>query len=163
MSSASYASTQHLHSANMAPGLTWIERGPDGRPYFVRRKPKLPSARELLSNALAPLRESSPLFSRSFQRGHHVMPGPLNTPLYLPPIPAPTFPTATTLCNDQPLSKEAARAMNHVMNDHHQPGNREFNRDTPRSLLMPQPQSYSLPPPTLFPAPPQNFSRNTSK
>jgi hypothetical protein len=125
----------------MAPPVTWIERGPDGRPYFVRKKSKLPSARELLADAFAPLRKSSSPFSRAHRRYHHIVPAPWNTPLYLPasPLPPANFATTLPLPNNLPSFGTNGIAMDH-----------------PRGILKPQPQHYAVPHPTMYPAPPQH-------
>ncbi|KIX98914.1 uncharacterized protein Z520_05375 [Fonsecaea multimorphosa CBS 102226] len=74
----------------MSRRSTWIERGPDGRPYFVRKKSDTPSAKELFSLEL--LRQSARSFfsSRDSRQNHHVQcvtttDGPLA-------LPAPTSP-----------------------------------------------------------------------
>ena len=67
----------------MQPGTTWVERGADGRPYFVRKKLKLPSTRTLLADALAPRRRSLSLL-RYLKRDFLTMPAPLSTPHSLP-------------------------------------------------------------------------------
>ena len=66
----------------MEPGTTWVERGADGRPYFVRKKLKLPSTTSLLADAFAPRRRSLSLF-RYPRRDYHVMPAPVSTLLSL--------------------------------------------------------------------------------
>ncbi|KAK6383907.1 hypothetical protein LTS17_003199 [Exophiala oligosperma] len=45
----------------------WIERGPDGRPYFVRSKERLPSTRQLLAEVLFPRRARSLFVRQSHQ------------------------------------------------------------------------------------------------
>jgi hypothetical protein len=71
----------------MEPGTTWVERGPDGRPYFVRKKLKLPSTRSLLADALTTKRRSLSLF-RYPGKDFLTMPAPVSTPL--------SFPASTT-------------------------------------------------------------------
>jgi hypothetical protein len=71
----------------MEPGTTWVERGPDGRLYFVRKKLKLPSTRSLLADALAPKRRLL-LLIRYPGKDLHTMSAPVSTPL--------SFPTPTT-------------------------------------------------------------------
>ena len=66
----------------MEPGTTWVERGADGRPYFVRKKLKLPSTRSFLTDALAPRRRSFSLF-RYPKKDFLVMPAPVSTHLSL--------------------------------------------------------------------------------
>lgn len=67
----------------MEPGTTWVERGSDGRPYFVRKKLKLPSTRSLLADALAPKRRSLSLF-RHPKKDFLTTSGPVSTPLSFP-------------------------------------------------------------------------------
>ena len=67
----------------MEPGTTWVERGPDGRPYFVRKKLKLPSTRSLLADALAPKLRSLSLF-RYPGKDFITMSAPASTPLSFP-------------------------------------------------------------------------------
>ena len=76
----------------MEPGTTWVERGADGRPYFVRKKLRLPSTTSLLADAFAPRRRSLSLF-RYPRRDFHVMPAPVSNPL---PLPAPEKEEAIT-------------------------------------------------------------------
>jgi hypothetical protein len=76
----------------MEPGTTWVERGADGRPYFVRKKLKLPSTRSLLAEALAPRRRSHSLF-RYPRKDFLTMPAPVSTPFSLP---APTTESSTS-------------------------------------------------------------------
>jgi hypothetical protein len=132
----------------MTPGSTWIERGSDGRPYFVRKKSKLPSTRELLSNAFAPLRKASSPFPRSYQRDHYMQPASLNNPLYLPaPLPAPsTFPPyqPTQINVHQP--QPAATMYHNLQSDQQQNGKNENN---PRGILKPTPPAYAVPFPAM--------------
>jgi hypothetical protein len=67
----------------MEPGTTWVERGPGGRPYFVRKKLKLPSTRSLLADALAPKRRLLSLF-RYPGKDFLTMSAPVSTPLSFP-------------------------------------------------------------------------------
>ena len=76
----------------MEPGTTWVERGADGRPYFVRKKLKLPSTRSLLADALAPQRRSHSLF-RYPRRDFLTMPAPVSKP---PSLHAPTIESSTS-------------------------------------------------------------------
>ena len=69
----------------MEPGTTWVERGPDGRPYFVRKKLKLPSARSLLVDALTPKRRSLSLF-RYPRKDFLTLSVPASTPLSFPAL-----------------------------------------------------------------------------
>jgi hypothetical protein len=71
----------------MEPGTTWVERGSDGHPYFVRKKLKLPSTRSLLADALAPKRRPLSLF-RHPGKDFLTTSAPMSTPL--------SFPTRTT-------------------------------------------------------------------
>jgi hypothetical protein len=76
----------------MEPGTTWVERDADGRPYFVRKKLRLPSARSLLADALAPKRRSRFLF-RYPRRDFLTMSAPVSKHLSLP---APTTESSTS-------------------------------------------------------------------
>lgn len=67
----------------MKPGTTWVERDAGGRPYFVRKKLKLPSTRSLLADALAPKRRSRSLF-RYPKRDFLTMPAPVSNHPSLP-------------------------------------------------------------------------------
>ena len=135
---------------------TWIEKGPDGRPFFVRKKTKLPSTRQLLSDAFAPLRKPSLPFSRSYQRDHYIFPVPMSTPLYLsaPPIP----PAATSnphLPQHPPAPTNSPTSAN--MNPYYpqsQQQNGKNSENNPRGILKPAPQSYPAPSPGMYPAPP---------
>ena len=140
----------------MAPG--WIEFGSDRRPYYVRKKTRIPSARELLSGALAPLRKNSSPFSRAYRRDHHFFPAPSNTPLYLPAphVPPATFTAGPTHPNNKPPSGWNARAMGYTQQSDRKNGSRESDNDGPPGILKPQPQTYPVPHPTMYPAPPQN-------
>ena len=149
----------------MSSPVTWIERGSDGRPYYVRKKSKLPSARTLLIDAFAPLRRSSFPFSRSYRRDHHVVPAPLNTPLYLPapPLPPAAFIPALPPNTQPPFGH--AGVMHPAQYDHqyaphftnHQRSSKDSDSDTPRGILKPQPASYPVPHPTMYPGPPPNI------
>jgi hypothetical protein len=150
----------------MAPGPTWIERGADGRPYFVRKKSKVPSARELLSDALGPLKKRSSPFSRAFHRDHLIVPAPFTTvtptPLYLPAPPLPPASSTPDLPpnNGKPPSGPNAAAMdpaayNNLLRSQglqfQQPG-----INPPRGILKPpQPPTYPVPDPMMYPNPPQ--------
>ena len=144
----------------MTPGSTWIERGADGRPYYVKKKSKLPSARELLSDALAPLRKSSSPFSRAYQRDHHIVPAPSNAPLYLtaPNQPPSNF-TATPNIppHIRPSSRTGATIMDYTQYPHFSHGSRDSDSDNPRGILKPRPQTYPVPHPHMYPVPPQNI------
>lgn len=61
-----------LHFCTMSPRSTWIERGPDGRPYTVKEKSKEPSALQLLSQALFPRSAHSQVVSRDSRHCQHV-------------------------------------------------------------------------------------------
>src|SRR2546421_6081869 len=76
----------------MEPGTTWVERGADGRPYFVRKKLKLPSTRSLLAAALVPQRRSRSLF-RYPRRDFLTMSAPVSKP---PSLTAPTTEPSTS-------------------------------------------------------------------
>ena len=83
----------------MEPGTTWVERGSDGRPYFVRKKLKLPSTRSLLADALAPKRRSLSLF-RHPGKNFLTTSAPVSTPL--------SFPARTT---ESSISRSTTPAM----------------------------------------------------
>src|SRR5437660_3985416 len=83
----------------MAPGTTWVERGSDGRLYFVRKKLKLPSTSSLLADALAPKRRSLSLF-RHPGKDFRTIPAPVRPP--------PSFPARTTKFS---ISRSAAPIM----------------------------------------------------
>jgi len=44
-------------------GSTWVERGPDGRAYYVKRKPELPSVRQTIAEAIHDIRQRNPFFN----------------------------------------------------------------------------------------------------
>lgn len=44
-------------------GSTWVERGPDGRAYYVKRKPELPSIRRTIAEAIHDIRQRNPFFN----------------------------------------------------------------------------------------------------
>ena len=143
----------------MTPNVTWVEKGSDGRHYYVRKKSKTPSARELLSDIFAPLRKSSSPFSRAYQRDHHIVPATYNTPLYLPapPIPPAAWPPTITIPpNHQPPSGPDPTAMNYTQPYDHSHRSRDSNGDNRRGIMKPQPQSFPLPHPSMYPVPPQN-------
>jgi hypothetical protein len=107
----------------MEPGTTWVERGSDGRLYFVRKKLKLPSTRSLLVDALAPKRRSFSLF-RNPGKDFLTMSAPVSTPL--------SFPARTT-------ESSISRSMAPVMLP-----------SQPRSVMypLPYPTLYLAPPQT---------------
>lgn len=43
---------------------TWIERGPDGHPCYVKRKPALPSIRQTIAEAIHDIRQRNPFFNK---------------------------------------------------------------------------------------------------
>ncbi|KAL6246388.1 hypothetical protein RBB50_006624 [Rhinocladiella similis] len=97
----------------MASRSTWIERGPDGRPYFVRSKEKLPSARQLLAEVLFPRRTRSLFVRESHQIS--LWPRPLEPPAprndppdietpNLVPTPGPSIMPPTSQSQPQPVN-----------------------------------------------------------
>ena len=131
----------------MRPGDAWIERGPDGRPYFVRKKSTLPSTRDLLSTALTPFRQNSFSFPRSFGSR---LPAPVNNQLYLsaPPnsflhqhnIASTSDPLNMPL---RPFSYPSESSNNQQGNSHQSPG-----------ILKPSPSLYPVPHPAMYPGTP---------
>ncbi|KAI1627342.1 hypothetical protein EDD37DRAFT_259116 [Exophiala viscosa] len=78
-----------------SPSL-WIERGPNGRPYYVRRKSKQPSTWQLLTEALLPRSSRSLFTSRDSRQNNHVQYDPSERPLALPAPRSPTPQPAQT-------------------------------------------------------------------
>ena len=138
----------------MRPGDAWIERGPDGRPYFVRKKSKLPSTRDLLSTALIPFRQasfSSPSFFGS--RLH----APVRNQLYLPAPPPNSF-----LHHHDPNSTSDPLAMPPRSSSYssESSNNQNGHAHHPRSILKPSPQLYPVPHPAMYPGPPPGTMPN---
>ena len=75
---------------------SWIERGPDGRPYYVKRRPAFPSFRQIFAEAFRDLR----------QRHQPVIDGPGKAPASpeQPPAPAPTPASRASSTNARPKS-----------------------------------------------------------
>jgi hypothetical protein len=95
----------------MEPGATWVERGADGRPYFVRKKLKLPLTRNLLDEALAPKRRSRSLF-RYPRRDFLTMPAPVSNVLSLP---APTTESSTSQSTTPIILPSEQESMNYPL------------------------------------------------
>lgn len=157
----------HLQNASlsMMTGMTWIERGPDGRFYFVRKRSKFPSARELLSDALAPLRRNSFSFSR-FSRDQRSQPPPhLQTalphaPLYLtaPHMQSAWHRLASPNQDPQAGQRLNTEVMKPTTNNNRNRMSRQSEDDNPRSILKPQPPTYPVPHPSMYPAPPEHVA-----
>ncbi|KAK4939905.1 hypothetical protein LTR10_019864 [Elasticomyces elasticus] len=85
-----------------SPSL-WIERGPNGRPYYVRKKSKQPSTWQLLTEALLP-RSSRLLFtSRDSRQNNHVQCDQSENPLTLP-APRSPAPQPARTANPPPIA-----------------------------------------------------------
>ncbi len=153
----------------------WIERGPNGRPYFVRKKSDLPSARQLFAQLLLPRSARSLLFSRDSRQNQHVqgdnngpqlaLPAsdsfnPQPTQPYHPPPMGPTSASQAQPVNmylipappdgDSAGAKDTNGISQHMMSQQQPP--------PPQYLAMPPPGMYPMPPfpATTYPLPPFN-------
>ena len=131
----------------MRPGDAWIERGPDGRPYFVRKKSKLPSTRDLLSTALIPFRQASFSSPNFFGSRLHA---PVRNQLYLP------APPNSFLHHHDPNSTSDPLAMPPRSSSYssESSNNQNGHGHQPRGILKPSPQLYLVPHPAMYPGPP---------
>ncbi|KIW23012.1 uncharacterized protein PV07_11246 [Cladophialophora immunda] len=163
---------------------TWIERGADGRAYFVREKSNIPSAKELLSQALLRRSTRSLFSSRDSRQNHHVQcvtatDGPLA-------LPAPTSPDPPAASGSHPAppmaptSHAQPQPVNMYLLPPHHGQNQSDSRDNAHGhecAVNPQTQFIPAPippgifpigpfpphpmgpqPPTLFPPPPVPFA-----
>ena len=152
----------HQHNDQMAtamrPGSVWIERGPDGRPYFVRRKPPQPSTRQLLAEALLP-RSSRSFFSRDSRQNNHIQCVDPETRLLMPPpssspAPAPGLPTAPGPSSPHPSQSQQPQPIAMYLVPPTQNQNMsEAAGNQPQSIMKPQPQVFPHYPPNIFPMP----------
>ncbi|RMZ85102.1 hypothetical protein DV738_g79, partial [Chaetothyriales sp. CBS 135597] len=132
---------------------TWIERGSDGRAYFVRHKrAKRPSVLQLLADALIPEQTPSSPFSRSSQPGCCTFSAPVKAPLFLPaPLPVRSAPPAATSFHLNPDSNTFKTAN---MNPHNQPVQRQDTGNSARGMTRPAlPAAYAAPFPGIYPLP----------
>ena len=131
----------------MRPGDAWIERGPDGRPYFVRKRSKLPSTRDVLSTALIPFRQAS--FSSPSFFGSRLT-APERNQLYLPAPPNPFVHHHDPNSTSDPLAMPPRSSSYSSESSNNQNG----HSHQPRGILKPSPQLYPVPHPAMYPGPP---------
>ena len=113
---------------------TWIERGPDGRPYYVKRKPVLPSLRQKVAEAINEIRSRNPFFN-----GAQVNAPPSLTPqptTQSKPVPDQNLPSRTSTSRSRPSSKHKPQA---------QPEMAERRKDPAQPSTTYQPQSLTQP------------------
>ncbi|EXJ88420.1 hypothetical protein A1O1_05350 [Capronia coronata CBS 617.96] len=128
----------------------WIERGRDGRAYFVRRKPKLPSTRRLLLEALLPRNARSLLSFRDSRLGRHVQVQGVSTSGNFLALPAPSspYPPSGPTNNPGPMdptSQAQAQPVNMYLLPPPQ------NPEPPQLQSHDKPAHFAHPPPHLFP------------
>lgn len=151
----------------MSPRPTWIERGTDGRPYFVRKKPESSTARQILSQTLLPKLESVrsllPTFRDSRQNRHvadaeaktqRALPAPNtsnSTQAATPQPPAPMAPAVPpSQAQPQPMTMYLLPPQqSQNQSDPKQSNNNQANTVQPLSQFLPGPL-----PPGVFPFPP---------
>ncbi|KAJ9615552.1 hypothetical protein H2200_001627 [Cladophialophora chaetospira] len=150
----------------MAPRSTWVERGADGRPYFVRKKPEAPSTGQILSQALLPKLGSARSLLASFRdsrQNRHVTDAETKNQRALPapdasnPTPAatpqPTAPMAPAVpssqARPQPMAMYLLAPPPNQNQDPKQSDSIQANAFQPLSPFIPAP-----PPPGMFPFPP---------
>ncbi|EXJ78239.1 hypothetical protein A1O3_09400 [Capronia epimyces CBS 606.96] len=109
----------------------WIERGSDGRAYFVRKKPTLPSVRRRICEALFPRTARSLWSFRDPRLNHHVQGMSAANNDKLPALPAPNSPNSPFPQTNNPSPMD------------------------PTSQGQPQPVTMYLLPPQQNPEPPQ--------
>lgn len=153
----------------MSSRSTWIERGSDGRPYFVRKKPRSPSiTAQIYSKTLLPKLEATRSllsFFRDSRQNRHVANAEANSQLALPApdssnppqaqIPQPTAPMAPA----GPTSQGQAQPVNmYLLNPQQIPIQSEpYQSSSGNQRLPSQPLSQFIPgplPPGMFPFPP---------
>lgn len=138
----------------MKPGDAWIERSSDGRPYFVRKKSKRPHSTDLVSNALAPLRNNSSLLFNPFRRPQHTANAARNRLLYLPAPPhlQPTcYPALTQYSSPANMPSKCSSSSSQDTRTYAAESNQ------PHGILKPPPVVYPTPHPAMFPAPPPSL------
>lgn len=166
-------------AAIMGSRSTWIERGSDGRPYFVRKKPDSPPTGQAHSQALLPKSgntRSFLSFFRDSRQNRHVADVEANPQLALPAPnssnppqahqPQPTAPMAPAGPTPQPQFQPVAMYLvppqqNPIQSDPRQSSNNEahtfpsLNQYIPGHLppgIFPFPPHPQVPqPPTMFP------------
>ncbi|EXJ74013.1 uncharacterized protein A1O5_02307 [Cladophialophora psammophila CBS 110553] len=166
----------------MTARSTWIERGPDGRPYFVRKKSNLPSTRQIFSQTLLRRSARSLFSSRDSRQNHHVqcvnaadgelvLPAPTSPN---PPAAPSTHPTAPMAPTSQPQPQPVTmyllppqHGQNHL--DSRQKSSSQEHATNPPSQFIPAPTPPGIfpigpfpphpmaPPPPNFFAPPMQF------
>ncbi|KIW87695.1 uncharacterized protein Z519_11669 [Cladophialophora bantiana CBS 173.52] len=143
----------------MTARSTWIERGPNGRPYLVRKKSDMPSTRQLLSQTLLRRSARSLFSSRDSRQNHHVQcvtaaDGQLALPAPTSPNPpaAPsTHPAAPMAPTSQPQPQPVTMYLlppQHSQNhsDSQEKNNSQEHATNPPGQFIPAP-----PPPGIFP------------
>lgn len=145
-------------AAAMTPTSVWIERGHDGRHFYVRKKSRQPSLRKLLTEALLPGGARS-FFSRDSRQNNHIRCENPDTPLIMPrpsstgPMPAhgpgqpPTNPPS-------PQSQQPPQPITmYLVSPSQDTPKPEANETLMQSHMKPQPQFLPYPHPTIFPMP----------
>ncbi|KEF54774.1 uncharacterized protein A1O9_09216 [Exophiala aquamarina CBS 119918] len=145
-------------AAAMKPTSVWIERGHDGRHFYVRKKSSQPSLRKLLTQALLPGGARS-FFSRDSRQNNHVQCENPDIPLIMPrpsstgpmPTQGPGQPsTNPSSTQSQQLPQPIAMYLVPPLQDAPRPAVIE----TPiPSHMKPQPQFLPYFHPTIFPMP----------
>lgn len=151
-----------ISPTTMAQRSTWIEKDSNGRPYFVRKKPNLPSDNQSLTQGLLPrLNITRSLFS-SFRNSDKNNSGDVKSCLALPSpnssdpssaqAPQPTVPMAPN-SNAQPLPVNMyllpPQSNQNVHESNGNNNNQQSNPFHPANHFVPMPML-----PGMFPAPP---------
>lgn len=147
----------------MSPRSVWIERGPDGRPYFVRRKFKTPSAltvsRRSLTAALFPRSARSLLFFRDSRLDQHIQSDSSDRPLALP-APESPMPQPVQGSNPPPMdptSQAQPQPINMYLLPPQQNPAHPVSRDASAGHILkvsPFPPFFPMPPAGMYAAPP---------
>ncbi|KAK5940479.1 hypothetical protein PMZ80_006894 [Knufia obscura] len=116
---------------------TWIERGADGRPYYVKRRPAVPSLRQKFAEVINDIRSRNPFFN-----GPHVsVPSTPTTPTQ-PSAPAPT-PAPQSQAHSRASTPKQKSNLKQKWQP--QPEMAERSRTPHSNSQTPHPQPYSQP------------------
>jgi hypothetical protein len=133
----------------MKSGPTWVERGPDGHSYFIRKKTKLPQS---------PQQKRSLPFVRAFKRNFHILPDPARISLAMMPPPPIRAQTESNLVYQRYLTPPyppQPYSINICSLPHQPPGNQDpsnnGNQEQQFGMLKPPMQSFPSPHPMMYP------------
>lgn len=109
---------------------TWIERGVDGRPYYVKRRPAVPSLRQKFAEAINDIRSRNPFFNEP--------------PVSAPTSPAqPLAPTPTPALQSQSKSRASTPRRKSSIKEKSQPRPEMAERSrTPTHAHTARPQPF---------------------